>query len=154
MCIRDRIFTQMIVRPCSMFYPYEGYRSVTPLDAARVNRTIFHNHSVHWYYITLMRVGIILSTWYEKLKNVSCEYDGLNGWNSTFACCVEHQTRSLDVLILYFIYSYSCLLLLLAAAVACFTGCCIIYLVPGRYDHKQRKMRNGRVLNRMEKFSI
>ena len=28
-------------------YPYEGYRSVTPLDAARVNRTIFHNHSVH-----------------------------------------------------------------------------------------------------------
>ena len=23
-----------------MFYPYEGYRSVTPLDAARVNRTI------------------------------------------------------------------------------------------------------------------
>ena len=29
-----------------MFYPYEGYRSVTPLDAARVNRTIFHNHFV------------------------------------------------------------------------------------------------------------
>ena len=27
-----------------MFYPYEGYRSVTPLDAARVNRTIFLNH--------------------------------------------------------------------------------------------------------------
>ena len=24
-----------------MFYPYEGYRSVTPLDAARVNRTIY-----------------------------------------------------------------------------------------------------------------
>ena len=23
---------------------YEGHRSVTPLDAARVNRTIFHNH--------------------------------------------------------------------------------------------------------------
>ena len=36
-----------IVRACSMFYPYEGYRSVTPLDAAKVNRTIFHNHSVH-----------------------------------------------------------------------------------------------------------
>ena len=32
-----------------MFYPYEGYRSVTPLDAARVNRTIFHNHSVHLF---------------------------------------------------------------------------------------------------------
>ena len=37
-------FTQNIVRACSMFYPYEGYRSVTPPDAARVNRTIFHNH--------------------------------------------------------------------------------------------------------------
>ena len=30
------------VRACSMFYPYERDRSVTPLDAARVNRTIFH----------------------------------------------------------------------------------------------------------------
>ena len=30
-----------------MLYPHEEYRSVTPLDAARVNRTIFHNHSVH-----------------------------------------------------------------------------------------------------------
>ena len=38
--------------PC--VYPYEGYRSVTPLNAARVNRTIFHNHSVHWYYITCL----------------------------------------------------------------------------------------------------
>ena len=55
-------FIQNIVRACSMFNPYEGYRSVNPLDAARVNRTIFHNHSVHWYYITLIRVGIILST--------------------------------------------------------------------------------------------
>ena len=37
-----------------MFYPCEGYRSVTPLDAARVNRTIFHKHSVSaicYYYI-------------------------------------------------------------------------------------------------------
>ena len=32
---------------CSMFYPYEGYRAVTSLDAGRVNRSIFHNHSVH-----------------------------------------------------------------------------------------------------------
>ena len=32
---------------CSMFYPYEGYRAVTSLDAGRVNRTISHNHSVH-----------------------------------------------------------------------------------------------------------
>ena len=29
-----------------MFYPYEGYRSVIPLDAARVNRTIFHMYEV------------------------------------------------------------------------------------------------------------
>ena len=28
-------FTQNIVRACSMFCPYEGYRSVTPLDDAR-----------------------------------------------------------------------------------------------------------------------
>ena len=47
-------FTQNIVRACSMFY-HEGYRSVTPLDAARVNRTVFHNHFVHWYYITLIK---------------------------------------------------------------------------------------------------
>ena len=48
-------FTQNIVRACSMFYPHEGYRSVTPLDAARVNRTIFDNHYMHWYYITLVK---------------------------------------------------------------------------------------------------
>ena len=48
-------FTQNIVRACSMFYPYEGYGSVTPLDAARVNRTIFRNNSVHWYSISLMK---------------------------------------------------------------------------------------------------
>ena len=29
-------FTQNMVRACSMFYAYEGYRSVTPLDAAMV----------------------------------------------------------------------------------------------------------------------
>ena len=46
MIINTQFYTN-IVRACSMFYPYEGYRSVTPLDAARVNRTIFHNHSVH-----------------------------------------------------------------------------------------------------------
>ena len=44
-----------LVRACSLFDPHEGYRSVTPLDAARVNRTIFHNHSVHWFYITLIK---------------------------------------------------------------------------------------------------
>ena len=37
------------------YYPYEGYRSVTPLDAARVKRTIFNNQSVHGYYITLIK---------------------------------------------------------------------------------------------------
>ena len=47
-------FTQNIVRACSMFH-HEGYRSVTPLDAARVNRTIFHDQYVHWYYITLIK---------------------------------------------------------------------------------------------------
>ena len=35
-----------------IFNPREGYRSVTSLDAARVNRTIFRNLSSHWYYIT------------------------------------------------------------------------------------------------------
>ena len=61
MIINTQFYTQNIVRACSMFYPYEGYRSVTPLDAARVNRTIFHYHYVHWYYITFIRVlvGII-----------------------------------------------------------------------------------------------
>ena len=39
---RSRVFYQVP----GMFCPYEGYRSVTPLDA-RVNMTIFHNHSVH-----------------------------------------------------------------------------------------------------------
>ena len=43
------------VRARSMFYPYEGYWSVTPLDAAMVNRTIYH--SVHWYYIITLIKG-------------------------------------------------------------------------------------------------
>ena len=38
-----------VVRACSIFYPHGGYRSVTPLDAARVNRTIFHNYCIHMY---------------------------------------------------------------------------------------------------------
>ena len=42
MIINTYSVLQKTVRVCSMFYPYEGYRSVTPLDAARVNRTIFH----------------------------------------------------------------------------------------------------------------
>ena len=62
-------FTQSIVRACSMFY-HEGYRSVTPLDAARVNRTIFHNHSVHWYYITLRVCLNFISSASERLERL------------------------------------------------------------------------------------
>ena len=47
--------SQKNVLACSMFYPYEGYRSVTPRHATRVNRTIFHNHYVHCYWITLIK---------------------------------------------------------------------------------------------------
>ena len=47
MIINSQFYTKYIVRACSMFYPYEGYRSVTSLDAASVNSTIFHKHSVH-----------------------------------------------------------------------------------------------------------
>ena len=36
----------------SLFNPREGHRSVTPLDAARVSRTILHDHSAHWYHST------------------------------------------------------------------------------------------------------
>ena len=50
--------------------------------------------------------ALLLYTGVKKLKNVSCEYDRLNGWNSTLqaAWYYVYQTRSLDVLILYFIY--------------------------------------------------
>ena len=44
MIINTQLYTKISfarVLP-GVFYPYEGYRSVTPLDAARVNRTIFH----------------------------------------------------------------------------------------------------------------
>ena len=62
------INTQFVKNRSRVFYvyPYEGYRSVTPLDAARVNRTIFHNHSVHWYYITLIEKNAVFrrnDTW-------------------------------------------------------------------------------------------
>ena len=36
------------------------------------------------------------------MKNVSCEYDPLNG-STNFARCVTHQTRSLGVLLLLYI---------------------------------------------------
>ena len=50
-------FLRKVVRAYSIFDPHEGYRSVTPLDAAWVNRMIFHNHSAHWYYITRIEGG-------------------------------------------------------------------------------------------------
>ena len=42
--------------------------AVTPLDAARVNRTIFHNHSVHRYYITLIKGR-------DYIRYSSCRYN-------------------------------------------------------------------------------
>ena len=45
--INTQFYTNIVRVFSTMFYPYEGDRSVTPLDVARVNRTIFHNHSVH-----------------------------------------------------------------------------------------------------------
>ena len=40
-------FTEGRSRVFYIFNPHEGNRSVIPLDAASVNRTIFHYHSVH-----------------------------------------------------------------------------------------------------------
>ena len=59
-----------------MFYPYEGYRSVTPLDAARVNRTL--SDCKH---IERLNTGtsVFFYKFYKKLKNVSCEYYHVNG---------------------------------------------------------------------------
>ena len=45
--IPTQFHKKKIVRACSMFHPYEGYRSVTPLDAARVNRTNLKNEAEH-----------------------------------------------------------------------------------------------------------
>ena len=42
MVINTQFHKKKSVRACSMFYPNEIYRSVTPLDTARVNRTILH----------------------------------------------------------------------------------------------------------------
>ena len=45
----------MFARGTDIFDPHEIYRSVTPLDVVRVNRTIFHNNrSVRRYYNTRM----------------------------------------------------------------------------------------------------
>ena len=57
-------FHKKKVPACSMFCPHEEYRSVTPMDAARVNRTIFHNHSVHRYYVTLIEGRVITVTFW------------------------------------------------------------------------------------------
>ena len=55
MIINTQFYTKY--RPRVFYVYHEGYRSVTPLDAARVNRTIFHGHSVHWYYIITLIKG-------------------------------------------------------------------------------------------------
>ena len=60
-----------------MFYPSEGYRSVTPLDAARVNRTILGYRSVTP--LDAARVDRTILDFIKKLKNVSCEYYHVNG---------------------------------------------------------------------------
>ena len=54
-CLLILSFTKYRSRVFCFILIYERYRSVTPLDAARVNRTIFNNHSLHWYYITLIK---------------------------------------------------------------------------------------------------
>ena len=75
---------------CSIFNPHEGCRSVTPLDAARVNRTIFHNHSADGYYIIRIEGGD-----YWKTSAVSTT----DGWlKLNFASCVIRKTRSLGAL--------------------------------------------------------
>ena len=51
---------------------------------------IFHNHSVHWYYITLIRVGIILST--ILLKSIVFMFTG--GCKIQYICCVFNQNCS------------------------------------------------------------
>ena len=65
-------------------------------------RTYCTNWYTYCLYLLLMHVRF-----YKKLKNVGCEYDRLNGWNTTFNCasCVVHQTRSLDV---YSIFHLKC----------------------------------------------
>ena len=50
-----------------MFYPHEECRSVTPLDAARVNRTK-NKKNVRWVVETHD-----FATCWKNLKNVSCE---------------------------------------------------------------------------------
>ena len=44
--LKKKNLHKICVRAYSMFYPYEGYRSVTPLDAARVNRTILQHRRI------------------------------------------------------------------------------------------------------------
>ena len=64
----DSQFHKFYGRPfaCSIrvFIPRDRFRSVTPLGATRVNRTIYkddaiRNHSAHAYYITRIAGGVI-----------------------------------------------------------------------------------------------
>ena len=51
------------------------------IDFARpITQTVFH---MKCNQIQLSFYGVLRSIFYQKLKNVSCEYDRLNGWNST-----------------------------------------------------------------------
>ena len=66
-------FTQNIVRACPMFYPYEGYRSVSPLDAAN-----FWKRGISWLlrqdelqYWFLLRVRV-LTTVVEIIQFRTC----------------------------------------------------------------------------------
>ena len=60
-----------------MFYPHEGYRSVTHLDAARVNRTIFHNH---------LASGVLPGTWYW--------YPLARTYNAYYQASLQYHTTS------------------------------------------------------------
>ena len=140
-------FTQNIVRACSVFYPYEGYRSVTPLDAARVNRTIFHNHSVHRYYITLIRGDIIVST----TRYINVRHDKQNP-------CIEgggyikhdiiHNMINRRVLTTLWTYYYRYLLYLLWYFDAWCIICCwgISAMFTGDHEKKKKKKVKKRQL--------
>ena len=76
-------FTQNVVRACSMFYPYEGYRSATFLDAEKrlfMNRAIFLIRTTNWgpsecltansTITTLQLTGMLLTcTWYARAQD-------------------------------------------------------------------------------------
>ena len=68
-------FTQNMVRACSMFYAYEGYRSVTPLDAEQKFLNFGKNGTV--------------------VTDLDCKKNG-EEINSTFAPSRYIYTRTVD----------------------------------------------------------